>query len=248
MAVTPLKIKVSGADFSDNAVGRMLPLTSNRTNLIGEYVFGGSLTRSRWNGADPSKHLTVLGTPTYGSGFVTLAAANWFDTVITESQEFTALVIADAVATSAAYVTNFDGTNGGNYMSLYRTTGSFNLAVSATDSTAQNIASAATITGSDSGFRGLAMRTTGSVDYTSKLDQFESGVRAGGTSTTHTGKTRDVHVSPSFALGSSRGNAGMTGPINMAAALIWNVALSDAALLAAYQEARAVLAGRGIAC
>lgn len=241
-----LRITVPGAGFHANHVGR-IQLTTYRTGLIGEYILGGSAAASIYNGANPDRPLVVKGEPTYGVGYCGLSQTSWFDTLLLDSQELTALVFCTAQSSTSMLFGNFTGGNIVDTVALYKNFTDFVVQSCATDATLQQIVSSVNnLTGADESFRGLAIRTTGGVSYTSKIDQFKAGVRAGGTATTHTGKTREVQSTPAFAIGSSRGHQSLSGAVNVAATLVWNQSLSDADLLAAYLEARAVLAARGI--
>lgn len=243
-----LRITVPGADFSARNLGRVLKLTTDRTGLVGEYIFGGNLVASKYNGANPGVPMGVVGTPTYAANYVTLAQTNWFDTYILDAADLTMMVIADASSTGASYIGNFAGGNNVDSVLLYKNVSSFSAQSSANDGSAQVVGSAASVTGANSTFRGLSMRTMGTSDYQIKLDQFYNGARAGGSSQTNAGKTREVQTTPALAIGSSRGAGPFPGPVNIAAALVWHRALTDAELLAAYLGARSVMASRGVAC
>jgi hypothetical protein len=242
-----LRITVPGADYTASNLGRALKLTSDRVSLMGEYILGNSQTASVYNGANTTLPLTVTGTPVYNAGYCTLAQANWFDTRIADNQDVTLLVIGDAASTGGVYCGNFNGANSPDSVVLYKNGTSFVAQASANDGTTQAANSLVSITGADAGFRGLALRASGSANFTIAMDQFEGGVRAGGT-LTNTVKTREVQTTPNFAIGSSRGGALFPGPVNIAAVLVWHRALTDPQLLSAYQEMRATMASRGIAC
>ncbi len=246
--MSTVRITVPGADFSSRNLGRVLKLTTDRTNLVGEYILGGNLAASKYNGANPDLPMSVVGTPTYSDGHVTLGQNNWFDTFIQDAAELTMMLIADAASTGSIYLGNFNGLNTVDCILLYKNNSNIVAQSSASDGTTQTLDSSVSGTGANTDFRGLAMRTVGSTDYVSKLDHFKGGVRAAGGSQTNTGKTREVQSTPTFAIGSSRGNAFFPGPVNVAAALVWHRALTDAELLAAYLEVRSVMAGRGVDC
>lgn len=238
----PIQITITDADFSANNIGRGLYLTTERDGLVGEYLFGFNAAASVVN--PPGANMSVIGTPTYSANLANVGQLNYFDTGILEPDEFTFLIFSDGDRdVSSVLVGNFNGSNSATSCCLYRNGSSFTGFSPATDST--TVTAAATNSLAEADQRAYAMRSIGTTDFSVTVDEFKAGVRSGGATTTST-KTRRANAS-SLVLGSSRGSATFPGPHPMYAALIWSRALSDAELLAAYLEVRAVLAGRSLA-
>jgi len=244
-----LRITVPGADFSGVGIGRYLKLTTDRADLVGEYIFGKSKNASIFNGANNALPLIETGAPVYDDASVTLSTSNWFDTLVSDAQELTLMVIADMNVSGIHFIGNWGGVPSANQLTMYKNGSTVALQTPrAAGSPPSTITSSTGLSGIGPHFRGLACRTTGLVDFTSKVDQYRGGLHMGGASFVNAGETRLVVPSPLISIGSARGSSIFPGPVKVAAALIWHRALSDADLLAAYQEARGVLAGRGIDC
>lgn len=241
-----LRITIPGARFAENAIDRSIKLTTNRTGLVGEFIFGSYAAACNYNGADRTKPLRVIGEPTFSQGRVALGQNNWLDTQsMFDTQELTFLVFPARSASAAMPFGTFSGSNSGDTVSIYGNTGTMDMLVSTTgEPSTVSLSTPSIDVGS---FYGIAGRTTGSANFTIKLDAFKGGARLGGVSAVQTGKTRKVTTTMPFAFGSSRGNASFPGPVVEAGGLVWNRALSDAELLAAYIEARTLFTARGIA-
>lgn len=241
-----LKIVVPGVDFSSVAIDRSNELTTNRTDLVGEYQFGASNSKSIFNSANSKPLLTVVGSPIYADNYVTLSQDNWFDTNLLDSQELTFMIVCSGSTSQFNAFGNFNGSNTTDHVVLFSNV-SGKAKVQATSNDASVPYVELTAVDTTSAFKALCGRTTGSSNYTIKADQFKDGALLS-TITTKTTKTRKVQTTPTFAIGSSRGSATLSGTLNYAAVLVWNRCLSDAELLAAYKEVYANLAKVGISC
>jgi hypothetical protein len=232
-------------DAGVNAIGHCQKLTSvHRDTMIGEYIFGGNLNASRLNGANPGRPLLVVGAPTFASNYANLAYNNWFDTCNFEALNSTWIVCADC-ANPDFFIGNYDGTNGATNAGIY-TSGGILVNTHATDNTVQQTTPVSIATPA-SDFRLLVMRTQGALNYISALSQYKSGALVSSNLKTNTGKTRALDLSRSIAIGSARGDsASFTGPVKIAAALMWNMTVDDTDLPVAITEITAALALRGI--
>jgi hypothetical protein len=93
-------IRVTGADFSANAVGFVPPVASG---LAGWWLLGGSQSASVRNLAPGGSDAGVGGTPSYGAGYVSFdgVAGNYFTTSIAETADMTLIVAARSLDTFA---------------------------------------------------------------------------------------------------------------------------------------------------
>lgn len=220
------------ADYSERNIGRAIQLTADRTNLVGEYLFGRNFNTSKPNSAAPANPLSTVGTHTYGTRKVTMSgASNRLELNVPDAQELTVLVIASA-ANNCQFLGSFNGSNSTDCAALLRPTGGIQGQVAAADNTAVTTTAIA-VSGTASEPRGVAMRTTGSADFVIKVDQFKAGARINGVSEPKAGKTRKVS-SNTFRIGAP--TTFYIGSFDTYAALIWHRALGDVELLAAYQE------------
>jgi hypothetical protein len=231
-------------------LGRALQLTQTRANLIGEYVLRRDGPTSLVNSANPNNPLAPIGAPTFASTYDTLSVANWFDTGIADSQELTLIVFArgqtDSSPNAEIYCGTYDVANEATSVSLVINGG--DLQANAPDAAgALHSTTATAVASPTSAFRMLALRTTGSSNFTLKADEFCAGDHTISQSLA-TGQTREVAASPTFCFGSPRGasGSGFTGPIDVAGALIYAVALTDSQLASVYADAQAAFALLGI--
>lgn len=239
-------IRVSGADFSANAVG-FLPPVSN--GLLGWWHLGGTLANSQKNLATGLLS-TVVGSPTVAAGFLTLGPSNYIDTGLAETNEWTFIVVAKnpAPGTAAAnrpmYISNnlASPAIGAGLLEGGATApaGSFRTSVffdngsgGTTQITAQAAATDVTVwhyvQGSASSTLARTVdKTTGAV-ATSAL----SGTRARNTSNT-------------LRIGAAANNTGLAGTPGMAFAAIYNRALTSTEEAAVYATVKALMAAKSI--
>lgn len=226
-----------GVDFSSNAIGGVL--TSLRAGLIGEYIFGGSLSASLKNWANADLPMTAIGSPTIGSNYADLGTAG-FATGLFESAGITMIGIGYGTeADFTSMVTNFTGSNAATSSGIFLHPGDDLLYLQAhsTDNTNQNITLA--LAQPDSAYRFQAGRISAGTNYAQELDQYIGGV--------HTfnhqviAKTRVGNSTDQLKI-----STGFTAAVRMAGALIYNRALSDAELLRVYEEVSSTLAIRGV--
>lgn len=228
----------TGVDFSQNALGGVL--TSLRSGLIGEYLFGGNLTESRKNWANAAQPLTDIGSPTIGSNYADLGATG-FSTGLFESENITMIAIGYGTASNfASFVTNFNGSNGGQSSGIFvhASTDLLYCQAHSTDGTNQNITLA--LAQPDADYRFVAGRISSGTNYAQKLDQFKAGAHTFNHQTI--AKTRVGNTVHPLKI-----SAGFTEPVRMAGALIYNRVLSDAELLQVYNEVRGAMSLRNIA-
>lgn len=239
-----ITMKIPGADFSGKNLGRVLKLTTDRTGLVGEYILGRNAKASAYNGANPDLPALIVGAPVYKASYCTLSRYNYLNTLLLDAAEVTLLAIGSSAGNSS-YIGQFGIAGGGATTHLWGDNSGVNGYSTGNTSNVQAASPWSPARGA--GFRGLAFRSVGATNFKSVVDQFYSAVRTGKTETTST-QTKLVHPTKTFAIGSPHGGATFAEAVNIAGALIWHKALTDAELLAAYLEARAALAPRGIIC
>lgn len=241
-----LLLKDATANYAANNVGRAIQLTTDRASLMGEFLLGRdeatTVFNSAYEGAPPG---TMVGAPTYGDHRITgCDQTNYLNTGITDAANISILAIyspggavtGDGVfgtgGVSGAQIAGF--VNGANLQLQCATSGNSTTGLSVT----------CTAPGTNlSDYRGLAGRIGGTVNPTLKIDDFKDGARVTGGSATGSATrgidTRNIRIG---TWGSS------SGLVDVAAALIWHRLLTDAEMLAAYQEVRATLAQWNLAC
>lgn len=236
---------LTGGNFGAVNVGRHIQLTANRTGLLGEYLIGRDAVTSIPNSADPTKPLSALGTHTYAARKDTVAGLlNYYETGLADPADLTVLMIASA-ANNCQYMGSFTGANGTDATTMIKATSGLQVQTSNSDNT-NSTTTVQTIFGTAAEPRGVAVRLSGSADYVVKSDQFKGGVKVTGVSETKTGKTRKLS-STTLRIGAPATGASYIGSVDFLAGFVWSRALSDAELLAVYQEAFAFYADLGIA-
>lgn len=234
----------SDVDFSSNALGGVL--TSIRTGLVGEYAFGGTLTESRTNWANPDLPLLAVGSPTVGVSSVACSPGNGFDTQLKETGDLT--VIAVGYSTYAGFATaisNFNGTNAGQSFGLFLNaqTGKVHVQAHLSDNvtTIQNQLDMATPNGEHRMVAGRIGSGTGFAHYN---DQYKNGTHT--SNKLMTSGTRGTNASHNIGIGSYVSGSGFPGTVTLAAALIYNRLLSDGELDTVYSQVRAAMSYRGV--
>jgi hypothetical protein len=239
---------VTGADFTSSGLGRSLYLTTDRTNLVGEYIFGRNEATTIFNSATPgSPTASVIGTLTYGDHFVDAAGANYIATNLQNNANLTFMVIVahGAAATTELYLSSTNGAQAnGFYLGNQSGQASFFLANSSGGGNAVTLPNIVSSPLTD--FRALCGRASGTTTYTLEIDEFKNGSLVQNASMTATGSR--VVGTQVINIGTLDGSTIWNSPKNTAAALIWHRLLSDAELLAAYLECRTVLGRMGISC
>lgn len=243
----PLNLTVTGADFSANNLGRVVKLTSDRTGLVGEYIFGRNRATSLINGVDGGITPTVNVDPTYGDhrASVDAATSKYFNTLVADADDLTLALVLAYPANAYASRTLF-GTGVGHKLNMYATASpGVRLQVVATDATAPEAVLAAP-QAPLTDFRMLTGRINGPTNISLEVDEFKGGERVQNV-LVETVKSRVPDTTP-IAIGTLLNTTTYALGYDVAAALIWHRTLSDAELLAAYLEVREVLGGMGIAC
>jgi hypothetical protein len=242
------------ADFSASNLGRIIQLTTNRTGLVGEFIYGRNFATTALNSAGVgSGAILTQGTPpapVYGDHQLELGNGVGFNTNIPWSAAMTIMIATDIQQTDAASITNsvlFIGSSvvddGEVIMDAYVGTP---MEFNAVGHGLVNLPSLPTRPLSD--FRALTGRIGGLASGSPiSIDEYKSGVRTQGRASTTT-SARTLPNTGSVLIGGHigypSGGSFSTRPL-FVSALIWNVALSDAATLAAYLEFRTALAAMG---
>jgi hypothetical protein len=241
-------IVVTGANFTSYGLGRALYLTSDRTSLAGEFIFGRDAATSTFNSATVSAApATAVGSLTYSDHYANPAGVNFFSTAITGAANLTMMVVVapGATATTEIYLSSTDGT-GTNGFYLGNQNGEAFFSVINGAGAQQKVTLAAPLAAPLTEFRAIAGRIGGTSSFTLEVDEFKAGARLQAASATATG-TRTVD-SQTFCVGSINGSTVFNSPKDTAAVLIWHRLLTDAELLSSYVQCRDVLGRMGISC
>jgi hypothetical protein len=241
-------IVVTGANFISNGLGRAVYLTSDRTNLVGEFIFGRDAATSTYNSATSSSApASAVGTLTYSDHYANPAGANFFSTSITGATNLTMLsIVAPGVsAETEIYFSSTDGA-GTNGFYLGNQGGDAFISVINSAGAQQKATLGAVLAAPLSEFRAIAGRIGGTTSFTLEVDEFKGGARLQAASATATGSR--VVDSQTICIGSLNGSAVFNSAKDTSAVLIWHRLLTDAELLAAYLECRNVLSRMGINC
>lgn len=239
---------VTGANFTGTGLGRSLYLTTDRTNLVGEFIFGRDEATTIFNSATPgAATASVVGTLTYSNHFINPAGVNYVATTIQNAVSFTVMVIvAHGVdATTELYLSSTNGAQAnGFYLGNQSGQPNFFLANSSGGGNAVTLPNNVASPLAD--FRALCGRASGTTTYTLEIDEFKGGALIQNASMTAVGsRTVGTQV---INIGSLDGSTIWNSPKNTSAVLIWHRLLTDAELLAAYLECRTVLGRMGISC
>lgn len=234
-----LIITASGSDvnFSSNALGGIL--TSVRTNLIGEYLFGAALSTSEINYANNSNPLTVVGSgPAISSNYATFNA-NGFNTQLYADGELTVISIyKKGTADFGAALSNFNGSNANTSFGLFPN-GLTNITYVQAPLGTSNSQATLVFQPPVSDWRMLAGRLGVGSNFAHYVDDFHNGVLTSNHSTNS--GTRALNTTDPIRMG-----VNFSGTFNCAAALIYNRVLTDAELLTVYNEVRGLMASRSI--
>lgn len=242
-----LVIRAKGADvdFSQNSLGGSL--TSIRTGLVGEYLFGGTLSESLINWANLDLPLLAVGSPTISATSAACSPGNGFNTQLKEAGDLTVAAVGySTYAGFATAISNFNGTNNGSSFGLFTnaSTGKIHVQAHLSDNatTIQNQLNMATPQGD---YRLMAGRIGSGANFLHNNAQYKSGVKTSNNLTTS--GTRGTNNTHNIGIGSSVSGVGFPGTITLAAALIYNRVLTDTELDTLYAQVRASLASRGVA-
>lgn len=241
-------IIVTGANFTDRGLGRSVRLTSDRTNLVGEFILGRDAATSTFNSASAgAAPATAVGTITYSDHYANPAGANFFSTPLTGATNLTmmAVVAPGASAETEIYLSSTNGADPNGFY-LGNAAGAAMLSVINAAGTPQQVTLGATLAGPLTDFRAVAGRIGGTSSFSLEIDEFKGGVRVQANSSTATGsRTVDTQT---ICIGSINGSSIWNSAKDTSAVLIWHRLLTDAELLAAYVECRDVLGRMGIQC
>lgn len=241
-------IIVTGANFLSSGLGRSLYLTSDRTNLVGEFIFGRDAATSLFNSApNNSVNAEAVGTLTYGDHNIDAAGANFVRTGLLGATNFTVMaVVAPGNSSSEQiYMASTSG-SGPNGFYLANFSGKPVLSLQNSAGTAQQAVADNSAASPLTEYRAVAGRVGGTSSYTLEVDEFKGGVRVQSKAATASG-TRTVDTQ-TICVGSLNGSSIWNSTKTTAAALIWHRLLTDAEMLAAYVECRDVLGRMGIQC
>jgi hypothetical protein len=242
-----LLFKDPTANYASNNVGRVIRLTSNRTNLKGEFLLGRDFATSKFNSAyDGAPAAVAGGAPTYGTHKVTVDGTNYLDTLIGDNADITIAVVTTNNAGITTFLATPFGTAGGQ-LALFRSGAGLQANMQVTNAANSATGLIATTPGSITtpitDFRMLSGRVSGLVNPSIKVDEFKGGARVQGASVAGSATRQLTDKTIRLA-----GLSAIPGAIDQTAVLIWHEMLSDAALLAAYQEVRTQMATMGITC
>ncbi|MFG1246809.1 hypothetical protein [Xanthobacter flavus] len=242
--MTSLRAILGSANAGAKNLGRR-PIISDRTNLVGEFFFGRDAATSIINMANASLPLSAP-TATYGARSATITGAGvYFETGIADAQELTILAVGSFQNASSQIVGSYTATNAADTCALLHPSGGFSGQVPASDGTAQGTATLSPYSPLTT-VRALALRTTGSADFAIKVDQFRAGARLNGLSETKTGKTRKTSAQ-TFRIGAPASGSTYVAEQSPSAVAIWHRSMTDAELLAAYQDVFERFAEWGVA-
>ena len=229
-------IQISGATFANTLTSLTLP---DRSALLGEYVFGGTQAASIKNRANPSKPLTVVGSPTYTSNsVVTTNGANGFLTGISGGADITLLAIRKLPSSVNFTVAVGNDTNTNQIYGLTQYQGITYLYDSV--GVTAGISNGAKISAPASGtsyFMQAAVTKSGSL---SRLYQYASGVQSfNDAALSFTRVPAEIRIG-----GGSGSNAGTTCEIAYVA--IFDRALTSSEIQSAYASLAAYYASLGV--
>lgn len=220
-------VVITSANFS-NYVDRAVPYLDQAS---GYYLFGGSFNDSKTNLAPPGGELTANGSPTYGAGYARLAAlGDYFATGRSVSGGHTIIAVVSKAAGPTRAIGPAANTLGQNASALMRMGGAFGGTATASfdPGTAYGFV-ASTMVGSIS---------TGGALYTPS----GAGVLAR-TSAANTGANLPLQ---SVSIGHETAPWGAANAFNIAAAMFFDVELSQAQIETIYGYFRDKLPTRGI--
>lgn len=217
-------------DASGNRIGRKAWLSPIRNGLTGEYVLTRNNTSSKVNPASAfAPQLTINGAPDYGVSIFAgagLSQDNWYDTGLRDSQELTLAVAFKAPIGSSVLFGNFNGGNAPLNTSLLFLGGSV---AGLASSTGESVQTDPVAVDASADWTIAMMRTTGTDDFTVKVDLFKAGARIGGNVKAAV-SARRVDTTVPFAIGSARGTDGLgsyNGSARYLLAAAYSRALSD---------------------
>lgn len=241
-----LIIRATGTDvdFSQNSLGGVL--TSIRTGLVGEYLFGGTLSQSLINWANLGLPLLAVGSPTISAASAACGPGNGFNTQLKEAGDLTVVAVGySTYAGFASAISNFNGTNSGSSFGLFTnaSTGKIYVQAHLSDNatTVQNQLNMATPQGE---YRLMAGRIGSGTGFLHANAQYKSGVKTSNNLTTS--GTRGANNTHDIGIGSYVSGSSFPGTITLATALIYNRVLTDTELDTLYAEVRASLGSRGV--
>lgn len=261
-----LLIKDQEGDYSSNHLGRVVRLTSDRQDLLAEYLFGRNQATSFYNSAETRPDPQVYGMqPAYGDHRVTVDGSHAVNTgIIPQAGDDLTVMIFAAFpggwpTTDNAKRHAVFGDQIGTSQIAFTTTGNSSPAttatiagqITATDGTALTNTSAGTATLADppSDFRALTFSVSGQTSPAMTIAEYKNGARLWQKPQVFSGKTRSYSGLQSMLIGSLRSaypNGLVSNQWTVAAALIWRRALNSDDELNAYLEARTALAAMGI--
>jgi hypothetical protein len=225
---------------------RKLPLTTNRAALVGEFLLGRNIATSRVNsaGAGANGSEVLVGNPiapVYGDHQLELGNGAMLDTAVPATDAMTCLVACTGDVSSAQV---FLGASVAASGRLNLLTGGASVVATLGNS---NLALPGALSGPAADFRVLVARLGGTAAGSpAAIDEYRAGVRVQGAKTTLAGALVRQDYTRVIG-GSSTIGAGAGYPVRnrFASYLHWSAYLSDADVLAAYLELRAVLAQMG---
>lgn len=241
------------ANFTAAGLGKS-QITTNRTGLVAEFLFGRDLATSKVNSAGAKVAAAVFsnGTavpPVYSDHRVSLGSGTGLDSGVAPVGAMTMLgimqadVVDGAALSSGVFYFGATAADAGRAMLCTKTGGTsnpgFGLGGASGTIPLTNLPQRPL-----TDFRGMALRIGGIATGSAyAVDEMKAGVRVqgiAGTTTTDRGT-----LTGTIEIGAT-GNVGTGGSwdskVNYAAAVFWNRYLTDGELLAAYQEVRAFLA------
>lgn len=232
----PNSIQIAGATFSNTLTSLTLP---DRTELLGEYIFGGTQAESIKNRANPALPLTVVGTPTYTAhGAVTTNGSNGFLTGISGGADITLLAIRKLPSSINFTCAVGNDTNSNQLYGLAQYNGTTYLFDSVGFTTGENNGAQLAAPASDTSyFMQAAVTKSGSL---SRIYQYASGVQSfDDASLAMTRIPAEIRIG-----GGSGSNAGFTCEIAYVA--IYDRALTAAEVQAAYASLAAYYSSLGV--
>lgn len=240
-----LRIALAAANFGAANIGKS-PILTDRTNLVGEYFFGRDNPTSIVNMADTTKPLTLIGSATYAARAATITGVGvYYETGLADAAALTILSVASFGGTSVQLAGSFSGSNGTDATCLLRNGSSQLFAqVPAVSGIQTTTVFANTTPATD--LRGVALRTSGTTDFVVKVDEFKANARIQGVAETKTGQTRKVSAT-TLRLGAPASGSTYVSSQSIAFVGIWQRAMTDGELLAAYQQVYAQLAAWSVA-
>jgi hypothetical protein len=244
----PLNLMVTGADYSASNIGRVIKLTTNRTGLVGEYLFGRNRATSLVNGVDGGTIPSVpVADPTYGDHVASMdASANkYINSGLSDADKITIAVVC-AFPASAYVNRTLAGFGVGKSLNIYSgPSSSFGLATQATDATQPACGLPAAPTAPLTDPRMIVSRVDGPTNFSLNIDEYKNGGRTQGSGLVTTVKNRLAEATTKLSFGSLPSTGSFALGFDEVAALVWHRYLSDAEVLAMYLEVRTVLATMG---